>query len=236
MVAGEDYVAAITTHESDRAARRAFQGLVVRIAPPGSCIFDFGAGPGIDAQFYAQQGLRVIAYDRDPRMCASFLRRCRSEIDRGQVRLYEGDYREFLNHLAPALPRQYDIELVTCNFAPLNLVEDLPELFRALHQLTGPRGKVLASVLNPWFLGDVRRTWWWGSRFSYLRRGRFTTVGPSGDVIRRSRANFAAQAAPRFTLDLVLRSLPGPAGVTMESVGPWGLATSRYMFLLFVKR
>src|SRR5215469_6446335 len=208
MVAGEEYVAAITTHESDRAARRAFQDLVLRIATPGSCIFDFGAGPGIDAQFYAERGLKVIAYDHDARMRASFLRRCQSEIERGQVRLVEAEYPEFLRQLARALGRQYDIELVTCNFAPLNLVEDLPGLFGALHQLTGPRGKVIASVLNPWYVGDMRRTWWWAARLAYMRRGRFTTPGPTGDVIRRSSTDFAAQAARFFTLDMVLPGLP----------------------------
>jgi SAM-dependent methyltransferase len=236
MAAGEEYVAAITLHESDRAARRAFQDLAMRIATPGRCIFDFGAGPGIDAKFYAEQGLTVLAYDHDPRMCAAFLRRCQREIERGQVRLYEGDYREFLAHLAPTFRRQYEIELVTCNFAPLNLVEDLPGLFDAFHQLTGPRAKVLASVLNPWFVGDMRRPWWWARRLSYLRRGKFTTVGPTGNVIRRSPTDFAAQAARHFTLDLVLRGLPGRAGLSMDSVGPLALAASRYMFLLFAKR
>jgi SAM-dependent methyltransferase len=236
MVAGEAYVAAITSHEADRAARRAFQDLVVRIASPVSYIFDFGAGPGIDAKFYAERGLKVIAYDHDPRMCAAFARRCQSEIEQGQVRLYEGEYGEFLRQLAPALHRQYDIELVTCNFAPLNLIEDLPGLFRALHQLTAKRAKVLASVLNPWFLGDVRRTWWWTRRLAYLRRGRFTTVGPTGNVFRRSRADFAAQAAPHFTLEMVLRGLPERATPSIKSVGPLALASSRYMFLLFAKR
>jgi len=47
------YVAAITAGEADRRARKAFQDLVLRIATPGAVLFDFGAGPGLDARFYA---------------------------------------------------------------------------------------------------------------------------------------------------------------------------------------
>jgi SAM-dependent methyltransferase len=207
----------------------------VRIATPASCIFDFGAGPGMDAKFYAERGLQVIAYDHDPRMCASFARRCQGEMEAGQISLYEGEYGEFLGRLAPALRQQYAVELVTCNFAPLNLIEDLTGLFHALHKLSAPRARILASVLNPWFVGDMRRSWWWAGRLTYLRCGRFTTVGPTGDVIRRSRADFALQAAPHFRLDMVLRGLPGRAGPMVKSAGPWSLANSRYMFLLFAK-
>jgi len=43
------------------------------------------------------------------------------------------------------------VDLITSNFAPLNLIEDLPELFEKFHALTGPGGRVLASVLSPVF-------------------------------------------------------------------------------------
>ena len=93
MAAGEEYVAAITALESDRGARRAFQDLALELAPPGTALFDFGAGPGIDAKHYAARGRKVLAYDVDSRMCAAFVRHCRDEIAAGQIELHQGGYR-----------------------------------------------------------------------------------------------------------------------------------------------
>jgi len=51
MVAGEEYLAAITALDSDRRARVAFQERALQVAAGGTCLLDFGAGPGIDAKF-----------------------------------------------------------------------------------------------------------------------------------------------------------------------------------------
>jgi hypothetical protein len=53
IVTGADYVKQITALESDRRARAAFHDLVLRVAPPGAALLDFGAGTGMDARFYA---------------------------------------------------------------------------------------------------------------------------------------------------------------------------------------
>jgi SAM-dependent methyltransferase len=235
MSTGEEYVAAITARELDRVTRRAFQELALSLVTPGTCIFDFGAGPGMDAKFYADQGRRVIAYDRDPRMRAAFIRRCHGEIERGQIKLCEENYPQFIRERIPALRRQHDIGLVTCNFAPLNLVDDLPELFRALHELTGPGARVLASVLNPWFVGDMVCTWWWTRRLRYWSEGWFPLHAAGTIVMWRSRTNFAAQAMPYFALEAVPRNLPAGADPMQRAAGR-GAFTSQYMFLLFARR
>jgi 2-polyprenyl-3-methyl-5-hydroxy-6-metoxy-1,4-benzoquinol methylase len=105
MSTGEEYIRAITRFESDRRARAAFHALVLNITAPGACIFDFGAGPGIDAKFYAQQGFKVVAYDVDARMCASFAENCRPEMESRQIELFQGDYRHFLDAMVPAISR-----------------------------------------------------------------------------------------------------------------------------------
>jgi hypothetical protein len=61
--AGADYVEAITALQSDRSARSAYQDLVLRIATPGAALFDFGAGPGIDARFYAEREKHPRAHE-----------------------------------------------------------------------------------------------------------------------------------------------------------------------------
>lgn len=236
MSAGEEYVAAINALESDRRARQAFQDLVLKIAAPGSCIFDFGAGPGIDAKFYAGHGFKVVAYDVDASMCESFARHCQREIEAGQIHLCQGAYREFVDVHVPALRRQYDIGVATANFAPLSLIDDPHELFAKLHALTGPKAKFLASVLNPSFIGDLRYGWWWANRVTYARQGHFSVAGTATNIFRRSLHNFAALAAPYFLLECTLRGLPGADSAPLRSCGRWALATSRYLFLLFAKR
>jgi hypothetical protein len=236
MSAGEEDVDAITPLESDRRARQAFRDLVLRIAVPGGCIFDFGAGSGSDAKFYAARGFKVIAYDVDPHICASFEQHCRPEIQSGQIHLCQGGYREFVGVHVTNLRRQHEIAVVTANFAPLSLIDDPHELFAALHALSGLNAKFLASVLNPYFVGDMRYGWWWGNRFQYWRQGHFCVAGAATNIFRRSLRDFALLAAPYFTLESAIRGLPGAAVAQIRSSRGVALATSRYLFLLFARR
>jgi SAM-dependent methyltransferase len=236
MSAGEEDVDATTPLESDRRARQAFRDLALRIAVPSRCILDFGAGSGSDAKFYAARGFKVVAYDMDPRICTSFARHCRPEIESGQIHLCQGSYREFVDVHGPNLRSQHEIAVVTANFAPLSLIDDPHELFATLHALTGPKAMFLASVLNPSFVGDMRYGWWWSNRFQYWRQGHFCVAGAATNIFRRSLRDFASLAAPYFTLENVIRGLPGTSDAPIRSSGRAALATSRYLFLLFAKR
>lgn len=232
MAAGEEYIALMSFNKADRDARQAFHEAVVQILGSSGRIFDFGAGAGVDAQFYARHGYSVLAYDNDPRMCDAFTNRCGAEIKAGQIRLYRGDYGVFLRELAVPDEQLRKVDLITSNFAPLNLVPDLSELFRAFRGISAPHGRILASVLNPWFLGDMQYRWWWSNRCRYGKSGEFGVAGTSGDIWRRSRARFAAQAEPYFRLRAVLRGLPCQ-GAALQPCAGLALSTSRFMFLLF---
>jgi SAM-dependent methyltransferase len=232
---GARYVEVISALPSDRLARTAFRDLVLRIVRPGGALFDFGAGPGIDARFYAERGLRVGAYDVDPGMCDYFSIHCRELIQAGQIALHTGTYPDFLASETPG------VDLVTSNFAPLNLVEDLHGLFLKFHALTAPDGKVLVSVLSPYFVGDLRYRWWWSNCRRLWREGHFAVRGAQGPVVRRRLADFAAQSAPHFALTRVFPGIPsyrdGRAdGIDMSRHGSTAwlrLTTCRFMFLLF---
>jgi SAM-dependent methyltransferase len=239
--AGRDYVEAITALQSDRRARSVFQDLVLRTASPGAAIFDFGAGPGIDARFYAERGFTVEAYDVDPAMCEYFSAHCREFIQAGQIALAGGSYREFL--ACKTVGNDRDVDLVTSNFAPLNLIDDLQGLFAKFDSLTGPGGIVLASVLSPYFIGDLKYGWWWRNAARLWRDGHFSLPGDHGPIVRRCLADFAAQCAPYFTLDRVYRGLPSrplhAVGVDMarDRRRAWlQLTLCRFMILLFRKR
>jgi SAM-dependent methyltransferase len=237
-LAGAEYVKYITSLESDRRTRSAFQNLVLRIAPPGAALFDFGAGAGIDERFFAERGFTIAAYDADPRMREYFAEYCRDLIEAGRVTLESGDYPEFLGRKSASAGRA---ELVMSNFAPLNLVDDLHALFAKFHELTGPGGKVLASVLNPFFMEEMRFRWWWRILPRLLRDGHFFAPGPQAPHVRRRLADFGASSSPYFRLARVFRGLPPywgdhSDGVDMSRAGRYAwlhVATSRFMFLLF---
>jgi SAM-dependent methyltransferase len=238
---GAEYDRAITARDSDRHARTAFRELVLRLAPPGGALLDFGAGTGLDSRYFAERGLTVRAYDNDPRMCGFLSQHCRDLIDSGRVSLETGGYAEFL---ASRPGSTHDrVDLVTANFAPLNLVADLPALFVKFHALTTPNGKVVASVLNPYYLGDMRYGWWWRNLPRLRRPGHYSLPGAHGQIVRRSPADLAAQCAPAFILDRVFRGLPPGNGREAAGIvwpgrrrGAWlHLSGSRFMFVVFRK-
>ena len=239
---GADYVDAITALQSDRNARSEFQDLVLRIASPGAALFDFGAGPGIDARFYVEHGFTVGAYDVDPAMCRHFSLHCREFIQSGKVALDCGPYQDFLARKTAGHGRP--VELVTANFAPLNLIDDLHDLFAKFHALTAPQGKVLASVLNPYFIGDLRYRWWWRNLLRLWRDGHYAVAGAHAPIVRRRLADFAAQSAPYFALKSVFPGLPPSRGGQTSGIEVSGggrrawlrLTTCRFMFLLFERR
>jgi SAM-dependent methyltransferase len=240
-ITGVEYIKQITALGSDRRTRSAFQTLALSIVPPGGALFDFGAGTGLDARFYAEQGLTVAAYDVDPNMCEYFTEYCGDFIEAGRVTLDRGTYREFLAR--ESLKAGFGVDLVTANFAPLNLIADLRELFAKFHTLTGPDGKVLVSVLSPYFVGDMRYGWWWRNVFRLRRQGHYSVQGSHAPIIRRRLAEFAAHSEPYFALKRVFPGLPpiwarNSSGVDVPGGTRYSwLCTIRslFMFLLFEK-
>jgi hypothetical protein len=242
IVVGAKYDRAMSASESDRRARSAFQDLALSIAPPGAALFDFGAGTGIDACVYAERGFTVGAYDVDPGMRRYFAIRCRRHIKAGRITFDAGSYPQFLACNAVNGGRR--VELVTSNFAPLNLIADLAALFEKFHALTLPGGKVLVSVLSPYFIGDLKYGWWWRNGMRLWRAGHFSVTGAQASIFRRRLADFARHSAPYFQL---MRAYPGlprhrarpvdGIDMTRASQHAWlRVATCRFMFLLFERR
>jgi SAM-dependent methyltransferase len=230
---GAEYVRVITAGASDRRYRAAFQRLALKLTPPGAALFDFGSGPGLDARFYAEHGHRVFAYDIDAHMLEYLSGYCHDFIASGAVTLLGGGYREFL---AGAAPREgLRVELVTSNFAPLNLIADLPELFAKFDALTSATGAVLASVLSPYSARDWHCGWWWRNAGRLLRDGRYAVPGAQGLIWRRRLADYARHCEPFFTLEEVF---PGNEfSVRAASRVAWiYLIPCHFMFLLFRKR
>jgi hypothetical protein len=174
-------------------------------------------------------------------MCEFFAEHCRDLIAAGSVSVERGGYRDFLSGTPVSGAR--GIDLVTANFAPLNLIDDLRELFAKFHALTAPNGRILASVLSPYFIGDWKYAWWWRNTLRLRRTGHFSVPGAQGPIVRRRIDNFAAQSRPHFTLRRVFRGLPprgerDAAGLDASKnsiTAALQLSTCQFMFLLFEK-
>ncbi|MDB6082641.1 MAG: hypothetical protein JWN43_522 [Gammaproteobacteria bacterium] len=227
--AGDEYDAVMGAQRSDRRVRTAFRERILRLVEPGSLIFDFGSGTGLDAKFYADQGYRVYAYDVDPPMCESFRQRCAEELRQGAVVLFEGSYREFRDGAIHARPSAVDA--ITANFAPLSLIDEPTELFEIFHVMMKRGGRAFISVLNPYFLGDMRYGWWWSNAPGFVRRGQFAVPGEQGSIHRRSLHRWRSAAAPLFTLEGVFPGFPA-AGTGLRHLS---LSVSRFMFLQYRK-
>lgn len=224
---------ALSARAADRNARSAFREAVLAAAPPRGSIFDFGAGPGTDAKFYAERGFRVFAYDVDDAMRAAFRARCADDIAANRVTLIESSYEQLLSG-AP-LHGIRDIDVVTANFAPMNLVPAPAETFALFHSLVAERGRLLLSVLNPSFLGDMRYRWFWTNRLRLWRDGHFAIHGPVHDVCRRSVGEFVRLAGAGFRLQRVMRGLPTWPWLDSPPMRWLARPTSQYLFLLFVR-
>jgi SAM-dependent methyltransferase len=230
IVTGAEYVGAINARASDRRYRREFQTLALRLTAPGEEVFDFGSGPGIDARFYAEHGRRVAAYDIDPHMSEYLAQHCRDFISSGAVRLQNGGYHDFLASAAPAEGGR--AALVTANFAPLNLIDELSVLFAKFAALTTPTGAVLASLLSPYFVGDLRYGWWWRNTPRLLKHGHYAVPGAQALIWRRSLADCARQCVPYFHLEKIFA---GTSSRSCNRAVLLHLTTCRFMFLLFRK-
>jgi SAM-dependent methyltransferase len=203
---GEQYHNFFLSSKRDLAVRDKFQQMALNLLGKGGDILDFGAGTGIDAKAYASSGHRTFVYEPSASMREQLRRYCRDEIAGGTV--VELD-----------LPLACRVQAVTANFAVLNHFADHLALFEQLSGVVDRGGFVLASMLNPYYLGDARYGWWRRNLVRLARHGRYAIDSESG--IHRFAPRVVARAsAPHFRLERM-----NPRGI--------GMAANLYMFLLF---
>ena len=194
----------------DRKVRERFQRLVLQVVPPHGTILDFGAGTGIDAARYAAEGFRVLVHEPSDANLAYLGEHCRQQIASGSIAITD-------------LTDVRSVEMIVANFAVLNLICDHRALFAKFAGLLAPGGFVLASLLNPFFLGDARYAWWRRNLPTLLANGAYTVEGEFDRIHRFAPYVVGRAARPDFK---VLTCVPA-----------WPrLAASRYVFTLFQKQ
>ncbi|HJP98315.1 MAG TPA: methyltransferase domain-containing protein [Rhodanobacteraceae bacterium] len=206
MHIGEQYHEFMLASRRDLEARGKFQRMALDFLPPEAGILDFGAGTGIDARVYAANGHPTFVYEPSQAMHDYLLRYCHQEIARNTI-------------IPVARPLARKVQAITANFAVLNHVLDHRLLFEESSRVIDRGGFFLASILNPYYLGDTRYRWWWANLLNLLRGGCYPSPGESR--IHRFAPRVVARAAsPYFRLEcLIPRS--------------FRLATDLYVFLLF---
>jgi 2-polyprenyl-3-methyl-5-hydroxy-6-metoxy-1,4-benzoquinol methylase len=194
----------------DRTVRERFQQLVFRLMPPHGTILDFGAGTGIDARCYATKGFKVLVHEPSEANLGYLREHCRQEIAKGKIVITD-------------LSVAQKVEMIVTNFAVLNLIGDHPALFAKFAGLLAPRGFVLASLLNPFFLGDARYAWWRRNLRTLLAKGVYAVDGEFDRIYRFAPSVVSRAARPDFT--------------DLACIPAWPrLAMSRYLFMLFQKQ
>jgi SAM-dependent methyltransferase len=206
MHMGEPYHEVMLASKPDQAVRDSFLKLARGLLPAGASVLDFGAGTGIDAKTYAANGHPTFVYEPSEAMRDYLAQHCREEIAEKTVI-------PVASHLG------CKVHAVTANFAVLNHFADHTVLFEELSQVVHRGGFVLASMLNPYYLGDARYRWWRANIMNLLRHGHYAIASESR-IHRFTPGAVARTAAPHFRLERLT-----PRGL--------GRVTDLYMFLLF---
>ncbi|HZS60162.1 MAG TPA: class I SAM-dependent methyltransferase [Gemmatimonadaceae bacterium] len=176
--------------------RDAFRTLVASMVPAAGRLLDFGCGTGVDARWYAARGYPVVAYDPARRMIAQASTRCAREIMAGQIEAVTFPFAEFPH----ALPAHAGFDAIVTNFAVLNLLSDLRELFEGFARVVVPGGLVIANVLSPVHWRDLRYGWWWRGLLGSVGTGTLSVRWPETSTHRHFMPTIARAAAPAFTV------------------------------------
>ncbi|MFC5436130.1 class I SAM-dependent methyltransferase [Rhodanobacter umsongensis] len=206
MHTGEQYHHVMLASRRDRAVRDRFQKMALDLLPAGADVLDLGAGTGIDAKAYAARGHRTFVHEPSQAMRDYLAHHCRDEIAGKTI-------------VPITSPLACKVQAVTANFAVLNHFADHAALFEVLSRVVGRGGFVLASMLNPFYLGDARHRWWRANILNLVRRGRYA-IDSESRIHRFAPRVVAQSATPYFRLERLT-----PRG--------FGRATQLYMFLLF---
>lgn len=131
------------------AQRRAVRHALIAAFPPGGEVLEVGGGTGEDALWLARLGLRVTPTDASPAMTAIADAKLKPLGLRAEVAAAEElesfAHRHLQNGGAP-------FDGAFSNFAPLNCVENLAPVARALAHLVRPGGSavlVLFGIVSP---------------------------------------------------------------------------------------
>jgi ubiquinone/menaquinone biosynthesis C-methylase UbiE len=208
-----NYDALLDTTEA-RQHRDCFWRLAAALLPPNARVLDFGAGTGVDAAHLAASGHTVTAYDVSPGMMAVLRERCAAQIGGGSIQTVVGSLEDLRAAIGPAAV----FDAVLSNFAVLSLIRDLHPVLRFFGTIVRPGGRLILSIQNPWFSGDMKTRAFWDALWTLTRRGvmRYRSA-ETGDMWRHLPTQVRRVARPEF------RGIAVPAQPMSQCRGSFGV-------------
>jgi SAM-dependent methyltransferase len=138
--------------QSVAAQRRAVRRALIAAWPAGGHILEMGGGTGEDALWLARHGFRVTLTDVSPRMVAQADAKLRPLGSKAE-RVAAEEMEDFADRHFALGGEKFDG--VFSNFAPLNCVEDLAPVGRALARLMCPGSSALLVVFGIASPGEI---------------------------------------------------------------------------------
>ena len=125
-------------------------GYMKTVFPPGSRLLEIGCGSGIETMMMLESGYCIHAVDVSPEMIAILREKAH------QSGLSTGLSSEVLraSSIGKLSSGQKRFDGAFSNFGALNCEEDLEPVFKALHALVRPGGKLVLGFYNPISLVD----------------------------------------------------------------------------------
>ena len=114
----------------------------------GQTVLDLGCGTGIDAEFLAQRGVRVLGIDASPAMITQATAKLAGRDLQKLVRFRVMDIAD-----VGALPRA-GFDGIISAFAALSTTAQLDEFASSVAPLLVPRGTLVVHLLNRWSLWE----------------------------------------------------------------------------------
>lgn len=144
--------------------RRQTHDAFTRWLPPGCRVLEIGCGTGVDTEFLANAGLRVVACDPSNEMLSRTTRRLSSSAVGGRAGILPCGLEE-LPRFLDALDHDQGFDAIVSNFGALNCVQSLAPLGVIARRHLRPGGAIV--------LGLMGRACLWESLY-FAARGRLS--------------------------------------------------------------
>jgi SAM-dependent methyltransferase len=150
----DDYDAIMDDDRSNGIVRREVADKFLNMVTPGR-VLDFGGGTGSDLGWLTDHYYHVIFCEPSSRMRQLAIRRHNRKILPGHVEFLSGAAVDFTdwNRNLPFYP---PADAILANFAVINCIANIDLLFRNLSLVVRPGGDLIALVLRPKILHNLR--------------------------------------------------------------------------------
>jgi SAM-dependent methyltransferase len=149
----EDYDTHIFGNPMNRWLRNVSIGVMEQLFQPGDKVLEIGCGTGTETLSLAQRGVRVYACDISGKMLAVLERKANSRGLSNLITTIHGRPYQIMDRLREMGVNAIDGAYST--YGAINTDPKLVELFRGLHRLIKPRGRVLLGVWNKYCLFEI---------------------------------------------------------------------------------